>query len=208
MLTSYLLASLICIAAPGSDSLGTLSIGLAQGRSRAVAFAAGVGAGCLTHTLWAALGVAAIVQSSPALFSTLKIAGALYLVYLGVITIANAATVFNNGNKMLSNNAAPSHYFWRGFISNAMNPKVMLFFLAFLPQFVDPSLATAVWVQMLGMGVGFAGMTASAYIILGWVSGTASQWITQHPTVLTWINRTAGMVFLGLAARLLFSERR
>jgi threonine/homoserine/homoserine lactone efflux protein len=217
LILPYLIASLICIAAPGSDSLGTLSIGLGQGRSKAMAFAAGVGAGCVTHTLWAALGVAAIVQSSATLFSALKVAGALYLIYLGVMSWAHADDALRAANKnsrsnAVTQNSAPDNevarYIWRGFLSNALNPKVMLFFLAFLPQFVDVRIESPVWMQMTVMGLGFGFMTALSYIGLGWASGAASHWIAAHPAVLRWINRFAGIMFIGLAARLLIAERK
>ncbi len=216
LILPYLIASLICIAAPGADSLGTLSIGLGQGRSKAMAFAAGVGTGCITHTLWAALGVAAIVQSSATLFSALKIAGALYLIYLGVMSWVHADDALNASNKSPTNSMTqgdtPSNsearFFWRGFLSNALNPKVMLFFLAFLPQFVDVRIDSPVWMQMTLMGLGFGFLTAFSYVGLGWASGAASHWIAAHPAVLRWINRCAGVMFIGLAARLLIAERK
>ena len=93
----YLVASLVCIASPGPDSLSVLSIGLARGRREAMQFALGVGTGCLTHTLWAALGVAAVVAASENLFTAIKLAGAAYLLWLGVGAVGVPGGVFNFG---------------------------------------------------------------------------------------------------------------
>jgi threonine/homoserine/homoserine lactone efflux protein len=218
LLWPYLIASLICILTPGSDSLGTLSLGLAHGRKHAMSFALGVGVGCLTHTLWAAIGVAAVVMASQDLFTALKLLGALYLVYLGVSSWRGAAqsmAQMTHRTDALSNGhiaeGALTGKFFQGFVSNAINPKVMLFFLAFLPQFVDASLGQTVgpiWMQMLSMGIGFAVLTGASYCLLGWVSGGAGIWVRQNPRFLFWVNRIAGLLFIGLALRLALAERK
>ena len=208
----YIIASMICVAMPGTDSLGTLSIGITNGRKQAMAFATGVGLGCMTHTLWACVGIAAIVAASQTLFTLIKWIGAAYLVYVGVQAIWHAK---QNGfdvkskqtNTVRSN--TPKNRLIQGFLSNALNPKVMLFFLAFLPQFVDTRAgAWPVWLQMAVLGCGFALMTGSTYVSLAWASGSAGAWIRTRPSVLTWINRVAGLLFIGLAVRLVLSTKK
>lgn len=207
-LLPYLLACLVCIATPGADSLGTLSVGLARGRRHGMAFGVGVGLGCLTHTLWAALGVAAVVATSATLFSIVKLAGAAWLLWLGVQCLRD------RGGVRLD---APAHaavlpvrrLVWQGFLSNALNPKVMLFFIAFLPQFTDTAPgALPVGVQMLLLGTGFALCTAVCYTALGAGAGRAGAWLARRPGFATAMNRVTGVVFVLLALRLALAERR
>jgi threonine/homoserine/homoserine lactone efflux protein len=199
----YVLASLVCIASPGPDSLSVLSIGLARGRREAMAFAAGVGAGCLTHTLWAAAGIAALVAASEHLFTALKLAGAAYLLWLGIGALRSP------GSLVSASQAPPAsgrRRFVQGFVNNSLNPKVMLFFIAFLPQFVDPAHGS-VPAQMLVLGAGFAAMTATSYLVLGAASGRVGELFLRRPAIARHIERLVGVVFIALAARLALSQR-
>ena len=215
LLLPYLIASMLCIAMPGTDSLGTLSIGVTNGPKQAMAYATGVGIGCITHTLWACVGIAAIVAASQTLFTIIKWAGAIYLVSVGVQAIRHAkhngledAVVGAKTAQPMQSQNTPSKRLWQGFLSNALNPKVMLFFLAFLPQFVDMRLgAYPVWLQMAIFGTVFALMTSTSYIALARASGSAGAWIRTRPAVLVWINRIAGLLFIGLAIRLMLSDK-
>jgi threonine/homoserine/homoserine lactone efflux protein len=201
----WLIASLVCIATPGTDSIGTLSIGMARGGRRGAAFALGVGLGCLTHTVWAALGIAAIVATSETLFLLIKLAGASYLIYLGLQALRN------RGGFDLSSAANGSSQTFtlirQGFTSNALNPKVMLFFIAFIPQFVSSS-GAPVWQQMLVLGSGFALLTTLAYVFLGLAAGKVGQRLMRQPAIAAWLNRLTGLAFIGLALRLAFAERK
>ena len=209
LILPYLIASILCIAMPGTDSLGTLSIGVTNGRKQAMAYATGVGIGCMTHTLWACIGIAAIVAASQTLFTMIKWVGAIYLFYVGVQAIRQAK---HNGLMQTAmqtpQQQTASKRLGQGFLSNALNPKVMLFFLAFLPQFVDmrPG-ALPVWLQMAIFGSVFAVMTGASYNVLAWASGSAGLWIRARPAVLVWINRIAGFLFMALAVRLVLSEK-
>jgi threonine/homoserine/homoserine lactone efflux protein len=212
----YLAASLICIAAPGPDSLSVLSIGLSRGRREAMQFALGVGTGCLTHTLWAALGMAAVVAASDSLFTAIKLAGAGYLLWIGIGAL-RAPGGFVGGrdgpNARGASGAARSaavitgrRRFAQGFINNSLNPKVMLFFIAFLPQFVDPA-AGRVSTQMLALGAGFALMTAFSYVLLGAASGRVGEVLMRRPSLARNLDRLVGCLFIGLAARLALTQR-
>ena len=235
LLLPYFIASILCIAMPGTDSLGTLSIGITNGRKPAMAYATGVGIGCMTHTLWACIGIAAIVAASQTLFTTIKWIGAIYLFYVGVQAITQAKhnglipndsdtkTTAHTVGQTIAQTVAKtvaktvkqtppeqtsSKRIGQGFLSNALNPKVMLFFLAFLPQFVDtrPG-AFPVWSQMAIFGSIFAVMTGFSYMALAWASGSAGLWIRARPAMLVWINRIAGFLFIALAVRLILSEK-
>lgn len=214
----WLVASLLCIATPGTDSLGTLSMGLSRGRREGMSFGIGVGLGCLTHTLWAALGIAAVVAASAALFTAIKLAGAAYLLWLGVQCLREHGGVrIGDADAPVAPPAVRARraldsrldvrIVRQGFVSNAVNPKVMLFFLAFIPQFVDPA-AGPVWLQMTLFGTGFALLTGSVYALLGASAGRVGGWLRGHASAIAWMNRLTGVLFIALAARLALAERR
>lgn len=211
LLWPYLVASMVCIASPGPDSLTVLSIGLARGRREAMQFALGVGTGCLTHTLWAALGIAALVAASEQLFTALKLIGAAYLLWLGIGALRSRGTLAGGTNAIPGpQQAGPPRTgrqrFLNGFINNSLNPKVMLFFIAFLPQFVDPAHGS-VPVQMLLLGSGFALMTASSYVLLGAASGRVGELLMRRPSLALTLDRIVGVLFIALAARLVLTQR-
>ncbi len=220
----WLIASCICIATPGPDMLTVLSVGMSRGRRAAMWMGAGVGAGCLTHTTWAAFGVAALVAASEPLFAAVKLLGALYLAVLGVQALRASlrpAPAAHGSQSDVTEAAAMSRkpivaatgevgalgWFVRGFINNALNPKVMLFFIAFIPQFVDAR-AGAVSAQMLVFGAGFALITATAYTTLGWATGQVGDALLRSPSVSRWLDRITGTLFIALAVRLAFTDRR
>jgi threonine/homoserine/homoserine lactone efflux protein len=203
---SYLVAALIVIAAPGPDSLNSLAIGISRGRREGVAYALGVGVGCLTHTVWAMLGISAIVAASAALFSVIKWIGVAYLVWLGIQSLRSKGSIAAIGNTPQSGNAAQR--FRQGVLTNALNPKVMLFFLAFLPQFVDPQHGVAVIWQLGLMGLTFTVITALAYSALAWSAGSVGARLVKQPRIALWLERATGIVFIAMAARLAFAERK
>jgi threonine/homoserine/homoserine lactone efflux protein len=203
---SYLVAALIVIAAPGPDSLNSLAIGIARGRREGVAYALGVGVGCLTHTVWAMLGISAIVAASATLFNAIKWIGVAYLVWLGVQSLRSNGSIAAMGNVPQRGNAAQR--FRQGVLTNALNPKVMLFFLAFLPQFVDPQRGAAVIWQLGLMGLTFTVITALAYSALAWSAGSVGARLVKQPRIALWLERATGIVFIAMAARLAYAERK
>jgi threonine/homoserine/homoserine lactone efflux protein len=203
---SYLVAALIVIAAPGPDSLNSLAIGIARGRREGVAYALGVGVGCLTHTIWAMLGISAIVAASATLFNAIKWIGVAYLVWLGVQSLRSKGSIAAMGNVPQRGNAAQR--FRQGVLTNALNPKVMLFFLAFLPQFVDPQRGAAVIWQLGLMGLTFTVITALAYSALAWSAGSVGARLVKQPRIALWLERATGIVFIAMAARLAYAERK
>jgi threonine/homoserine/homoserine lactone efflux protein len=205
---AFLLAALVVIASPGPDSLNSLALGLSRGRREGMAYALGVGMGCLTHTLWAVLGVSAIVAASATVFNVIKWIGVLYLLWLGIQALRDRGQV-----RLPSGDDAPRpagslrERFMQGLLTNSLNPKVMLFFLAFLPQFVDTT-AGPVWAQMLVMGGSFAAITTVAYVLLAWSAGSVGERLLGRPGLTQWLNRCTGVLFIALAARLALAERR
>ncbi|MCB4361564.1 LysE family translocator [Quatrionicoccus australiensis] len=195
-----LLAALLVTLAPGPDNLLVLSLGMARGRRQGIAFGLGCAAGCLNHTLLAALGISALIAASPSAFAALKAAGGLYLVWLGVQAIRNARP---------SGATAPAgapesnvQLFRKGLIANAINPKVVLFFLAFLPQFVDHARADA-GLQIVQLGLLFTLQAALVFAGIGWFAGRIGERLARSPRLALWLDRVAGGVFVLLGARLL-----
>jgi threonine/homoserine/homoserine lactone efflux protein len=201
----FMLAALVVILTPGPDMLNSLAIGLSRGRREGVAYALGVGVGCLNHTLFAVLGISALVAASATLFSVIKWLGVAYLVYLGVQALRSKASDGFALSDARAASASLRRRFRDGVLTNTLNPKVMLFFLAFLPQFlqgVGQQGATPVAWQLFAMGMFFAVVTTVGYVTLAWFAGRLGQRLLHEPRFALWLNRATGVLFLGLAARL------
>ena len=203
-LTLFIAASWVLILTPGPDTIYVLTRGIAQGKQAGVVSALGVTLGIFVHTLAAALGLAIVLQTSALAFRIVKYAGALYLLYLGIKTLKDRSSLtFAPGNPPRQLRAL----FWQGVLSNVTNPKVALFFLAFLPQFVHPNQGH-VPVQMIVLGLIFAFFGVIYLSSLGYSAGHVGTWIAQHPRYLKPLRWATGGIFLGLGLRLAFSERR
>jgi threonine/homoserine/homoserine lactone efflux protein len=203
-LTLYIVASLALILTPGQDMLYVISRSLAQGRLAGVYSAIGVILGILVHTALAALGVGAILAASEALFLALKLAGAAYLAYLGARLILSRIRAFDarGGAQRLS----PASLVWQGILSNVSNPKIVLFFFAFLPQFVDPASANPTRdLVFLGVLYALMGLPVKAGVALA--AGSLSERILGKPTALAWVQRASGAILIGLGLKLVATER-
>jgi threonine/homoserine/homoserine lactone efflux protein len=205
-LVAFLALSVVITFAPGPDNLMVLGQSLARGPRAGFGLAVGCALGCFTHTLWATLGVSALLLASPNAFFALKLAGAAYLCWLGVQALRSGAGV----GAVAEARARPlpwRRYVARGFIANAINPKVALFFLAFLPQFANPAHG-AVASQMVTLGVVFAAQTVVVFGSIAYAAGRIGVLLARRPRLGPWLDRLAGMIFLGLAANLLLSGRQ
>lgn len=168
-----------------------------------MSFGLGCALGCLNHTLLAALGVSALIAASPIAFTTLKIAGGLYLVYLGVHALrSRGSSLAYSRNERLE---SQSGLFLKGLFVNSINPKVVLFFLAFLPQFVTTNQGNAGW-QIAQLGVLFTMQAALIFGALGYFAGRLGQWMGRNPKSGMWLDRIAGSIFVGLGLRLMVSR--
>lgn len=200
---AFLATAVLITVAPGPDNLMVLSLGMARGRLRGIAFGLGCAVGCLSHTLLAALGVGALIAASPWAFTALKVAGGLYLVRLGVGALGDARAV---GAAAADRPAeSPRRLFVRGVVANAINPKVVIFFLAFLPQFVDVGRGSAPW-QIVQLGGIFALQAAAIFAAIGYSAGRVGQCLARSPGLGVWLDRLAGAVFVTLGIRLLASR--
>ena len=195
----FLAAGILLNLTPGPDTVYILGRSIAQGREAGVASALGISLGSIFHTCAAALGLSAILATSAIAFGTIKLIGGAYLIFLGVKMILDR-------RKQLS---LPSNFrrrttlaaFRQGVLTNILNPKVALFFLAFLPQFIDPASSAKVPSFIL-LGLTFVTTGTIWCLILAWFASVFSERLRANQTISQWLNRTAGALFIFLGVRL------
>ena len=194
---AYTLASVLIVLAPGPDIILSIARGLSQGRLAATLSALGAGTGILFHSVAAACGLALIIQTSATAFLAIKLIGAAYLVWLGakavlqrnLVTLAPAAR------------RPPHAIYLAGLMSNVLNPKIGLFVLAFIPQFVSADRGP-VDVQMMTYGAWLAVIAAVGLSVIGGFASVLSNWLLRRPRLVAGINIGAGITFVatGLSA--------
>ena len=199
----FVVASLLLIVTPGQDMILVMSRSVAQGAAAGVITAAGVSVGLLGHTVLATLGLGAILRTSEWLFLVLKLIGVAYLLYLGV-----GLLLTKRASLVLGSASARSlrRLFVDGAFSNLSNPKVALFYFAFLPQFVLPG-AEHPTLSVFSLGVGFALLTFLVKGPVGVFASVLSGWLRRRPAVLLWVHRSSGAILVGLAAKLALERR-
>jgi threonine/homoserine/homoserine lactone efflux protein len=199
----FLLAAVLLTASPGPDNLMVLGLGMSKGRRQGMVFGLGCALGCLSHTLLAVIGVSALIAASPVAFTALRAGGGLYLVWLGYHALRS------QGGQSAAGAAAPRQslrrLFMKGLLANAINPKVVLFFLSLLPQFVIPANGN-VAAQMLALGVTFTLQAAILFGLLGYFAGAVGAWLERRPGADKWLDRLAGGVFIALGVKLILSR--
>lgn len=199
----FVAASLLVIATPGQDMILVMSRSVALGPAAGVVTAVGVSIGLVGHTVLAALGLGAILRASEMLFTGLKLAGAAYLVWLGI-------GLLRTGNAELALRGVSARssvrLFADGALSNLSNPKIAIFYFAFLPQFV-PAGAAHPTLSMLALGFVFAGLTFLVKAPVGLFAGMLSGWLRARPRALVWLHRASGAVLVGLGVRLAMEPR-
>ena len=199
----FIVASLVVIVTPGQDMILVMSRSIAQGSAAGVATAAGVSVGLVGHTMLASLGLGAVLRASELLFMMLKLVGAAYLVYIGFQLLcvrAHELTVTTGAPKTMQ------RLFFDGALSNISNPKVAVFYFAFLPQFVLPD-ASHPTLSLFVLGLIFAGLTFLVKGPVGLGAGALSAWLRSRPKALTWVYRTSGTVLIGLGLKLALERR-
>jgi threonine/homoserine/homoserine lactone efflux protein len=202
----YTPAALLVIAIPGPDMMLSLARGLTQGRLAGVLNALGIGLGIMLHTLLAALGVSALLVASETAFWAMKLTGAAYLIYLGVQQWRASDSLSDVSASALR----PMQVFTRGMLSNLLNPKVALFVLAFVPQFVrmgDGANASA-FVQIVLLGAIFSVLTVFFYGALALGASRVSAWLKARPGWVRAFNRLTASVFVASGTAVLVMDRR
>ena len=192
---AFLAASILITISPGPDNLMVLATGISKGRSRGIAFGLGAGLGCLSHTLLAVVGVSALIAASPMAFTALKLAGGAYLIWLGFRALRSSGKIELNDTATAKGSVAS--YFFRGIFANAINPKVILFFTAFLPQFIDPGRGLVV--QFAVMAGTFVATEVVTETMLASAADRIRPWLGR---VGRRFNRACGGLFVAIGAAL------
>ena len=206
MSPEFLLTSLIVVLMPGTGVIYTLSAGLFQGRLASIAAAFGCTAGILPHMAASMLGLAALLHASALAFQAVKLAGVAYLLYLawqlwraGPPPVAEAGT----GERIPGGLARVAV---RGFLINILNPKLSIFFLAFLPQFTPAAAADPLWVMTSHSAV-FMAMTFVVFVLYGLFAALARERMMSSPKAMRWLQRAFAGLFAALGVRLALMER-
>jgi threonine/homoserine/homoserine lactone efflux protein len=202
-LTSFFALSVLLGMAPGPDNIFVLTQSALRGRSAGIVVTLGLCTGLIVHTVAVALGVAAIFQASAAAFTALKLAGAGYLLYLAWQAFRASAAGIRIGS---AGTLSCAQLYRRGILMNVTNPKVSIFFLAFLPQFADPARGS-VALQIAVLGGVFIGATLLVFGTIALLAGAIGRRLTQSARAERVMNRIAGTVFGLLALKLATAQR-
>jgi len=199
----FIAASLLLIVTPGQDMVLVMSRSIAMGAAAGVVTAAGVSVGLVGHTLLATIGLGAILRTSQWLFLALKLVGAAYLIYLGIALLRTRATEF-----AVPTSASNSlvRLFFDGAVSNLSNPKIAVFYFAFLPQFVSPRAAHPA-LSVFVLGLVFAALTLLVKGPVGYFAGLLSGWLRARPSALVWLYRSSSALLVALGVKLAFERR-
>lgn len=207
--TAYILVAFTLAITPGSDTLFVIATSMRHKTRGGIIAALGISAGSLTHACAAALGVSAIIAASPLLFDLLRYGGALYLAYMGwqALKACWDGTASRESENPIAAVSGISDYqlLKRGFLNNMLNPKIILFYLALLPQFVNPALGH-IGVQILLLGAIFIIIGLAFLLLIGYAAGRAADWLAQT-ALQRWLDGIAGIVFCGLAIRIALGEK-
>lgn len=201
ILLLFFAASVALALAPGPDNIFVLTQSVLQGRRAGVCVTLGLCTGLLGHIAAVALGVAALLKTSALAFAVLQAVGAAYLLYLAWQSFrAGRAQIDGPAGAGLSARAL----YGRGIVMNLSNPKVAIFFLAFLPQFTDPARGAVVG-QLIVLGLVFMLAALLVFCAIAWAASRIGAWLRRSPRLMLGMHRLAGVVFVLLAGRLLLA---
>jgi threonine/homoserine/homoserine lactone efflux protein len=199
---TFLIAAFMLNIAPGPDMLYVIGRSVGQGRKAGIVSSLGVFVGCWMHILAAAFGIAALLRSSPVAFNVVRYAGAAYLIYLGIKMLAQKTDMTSQHLKTESLVAI----FRQGAITNMLNPKVAIFFLAFLPQFIDAQRGSvALQIVVLGLIFNIGGTLVN--LAVAYTGGTLGELLRRNQSIARLQRRFAGLIFVGLGLRLAWQRR-
>lgn len=198
----FLVTSIAVILMPGPAMMFVISNGLTRGVKASVMAAFGTTTGVLFHLFCAAFGLAVLLKTSMLLFNLIKFAGAGYLIFLAIKTFMDKEEIVSNIDNL---EKSASSIYWQGILINILNPKLPIFFLAFLPQFIDPVLSSAT-LQTIILGIIFIAMTIVIFIGYGTCASSMRKRVLHSPKILKAIRLCFTSVFLALGVRLALSE--
>jgi threonine/homoserine/homoserine lactone efflux protein len=201
----FLAAGVLLNVTPGPDTVYILGRSIAHGRRAGVALALGICVGSIFHTCAAAFGLSAFLATSAWAFSAVKLAGAAYLIFLGLRSLLRREHDLHMPAKFEQN--GPAAAFRQGILTNVLNPKVALFFLAFLPQFID-SATPSKMAAFLVLGLTFVITGTIWCLVLAWLAAAFSTRLRGNAAVVAMLNRAVGSLFIFLGLRLAVAARR
>lgn len=199
----FALTGLMLNLTPGNDMIYVASRSTGQGVKAGVISALGIMGGCFVHILAAVIGLSAIISQSAIAFNVIKYLGALYLIYLGVRSLLTKKRTLS-----INTSLQPISYkkiFWQGVLTNVLNPKVALFFLAFLPQFLNANNGSTQW-EILFLGTWFNISGAVVNILVAFLFGTMGNWLGKWPGFAVWQERVTGIMLVGLGIKVAMTK--
>ncbi|KAF9658458.1 LysE family translocator [Tenacibaculum sp. ZH5_bin.1] len=199
---AFLVATILFVLTPGIETVFLINKSISQGRRSGIYTSFGLNTGALVHTLFGALGLSIMVAKSAIFFALIKYLGAAYLIYLGVTKVMSKKGLIANTNEEQKKNSAKSS-FTSGFLTNILNPKVALFFIAFFPQFISPTEIENP-VPFIIMGVIYAVMTTIWYLVLTSFAGIFSTKIKENEKIGVRLNKISGVIFVLMGLQIAF----
>ena len=201
----FALASLVLNMTPGNDMLYVATRSTSQGVKAGIVSALGIAGGCIVHLLAAVIGLSAIIASSAIAFDVIKYAGAAYLIYLGVKSFLSKQNKFSINKSIEKKSLAK--LFWQGVLTNVLNPKVALFFLAFLPQFIHPEKGnTSMQILLLGLWFNISGTIVNSIVAI--LFGKIGNWLADKQAFIKWQNKVTGLLLVSLGIKVALSSRK
>ncbi len=210
-LSLFMMAVFLLNLTPGPDTAYIVARSVAQGRAAGIASAMGIAFGCCVHALLAAFGLTALIAASPAAFAVVQYAGAAYLIWLGVRLIVSArierdASAHDPGRAEAQQVRTMRRLFAQGMLTNLLNPKVVIFFLSFFPQFVHADASGRTGAFLL-LGAIFVAMSTAYTCTLAWMAGSLTQRLRASARMQLWLQRGTGLAFVAIGCKLALARR-
>lgn len=204
----FIIAVLLLNATPGPDTAYIVVRSVAQGRRAGLMSAVGISADCCVHALACAVGLTAVIAASATVFVVVKFFGAAYLVYLGVrMLLSKEKAAYAAASDVAQGQPrALRQLLLQGFTTNLLNPKVVLFFVSFFPQFISPGNASHVTAFLI-LGAVFVVMSLAWNCMVAWIAGSVTQRLSGTRGMKVWLDRVVGCAFVGLGLRLTVATR-
>lgn len=198
----FIISSILLNLTPGADTIYILGKGISKGKKAAIISALGISVGCMVHTILAAFGLSVILSKSIIAFNIVKTVGAIYLIYLGIKSMKSKDFSLDKENK---ENISSGKIFREGILTNVLNPKVALFFLSFMPQFISPNNSFGA-IPFIILGSTFVFTGTIWCLILAISSSLMTKKLKEKPSFSKILNRVTGIIFVGLGLKLLTSK--
>ena len=198
---TFMLTALVFVMTPGIDTVFVLNKSIGQGVKSGVYASLGVNLGVLAHTFFAALGLTVLLSRSDFAFTAIKYIGFVYLVYLGILKLKKSKELIGVNTESVANKKGKND-FWSGFLTNTLNPKIALFFIAFFPQFISPTQLENP-IPFVILGFTFAIIGTIWYLGLSFFASTFTHKITHNPNFSIWLNRLSGLVFILMGIKII-----